>query len=215
MHTYNTVVTFFQEGGLFMIPTAIVMALGIAVAIERWWSLRRAEIRNRKEWDKLGPIVTGGDVERAREATAKSKAEIGTILNYGLARLHGSHKREDVEMAMEESLLETVPNLQRRTHYMAVFANVALLLGLLGTVIGLIDAFGVVATKDLSNKTTFLFNAISVTMNNTAFGLMVSIPFLLIHAMLTTKTSRIVDSLEMATVKFLNTVPFMADRSAD
>lgn len=213
MHAFNVVVEFFKDGGLFMLPTATVMAVGIAVAIERWWSLRQAERRNRKEWERLSPIVAGGDLDRAREATAKSKAEIGTIVNYGLARLHTSNKREDVEMAMEESLMESVPHLERRTHYLATFANIALLFGLLGTVIGLIDAFAIVATADLSNKSTYLFSAIAVAMNNTAFGLMVAIPFLLFHAMLSSKTSRIVDSLEMASVKLLNMLPALRDRS--
>lgn len=207
MEFYNTVVTFFQAGGLFMYPILLVLALGLAIAIERWWVLRRTESRNRKEWDRLSPILASADYERAQAATAGSKAEIGTILNYGLTRLRTSPRREDVEMAMEESLMETTPNLERRTHYLATFANIATLLGLLGTIIGLIQAFTAVAGANPADKAELLSAGISVAMNTTAFGLIVAIPLLLIHSVLTSKTTKIVDSLEMASVKFLNTVP--------
>ncbi|MDT0619087.1 MAG: MotA/TolQ/ExbB proton channel family protein [Phycisphaerales bacterium] len=213
MEAYNTIVSFFQNGGPFMFPIVFILGLGLAIALERWWHLRRTEIRNRKEWDRLSPILASGDYDRAQSATADSKAEIGTILNYGLSRLRTSHRREDVEMAMEESLMETVPNLERRTHYLATFANIATLLGLLGTIIGLIQAFTAVANADPAEKADLLSASISVAMNTTAFGLMVAIPLLLIHALLSTKTTHVVDSLEMASVKFLNTVP--AQRQQD
>lgn len=212
MPVYNVVVNFFQEGGLFMYPIALILALGLAIAIERWWYLHRAAVRNRKEWDRLAPLLTEGDYEYARSATADSDAEIGTILNYGLERLRSSARREDVETAMEESLMETTPTLEKRTHYLATFANVATLLGLLGTIIGLIQAFTAVASADAAAKAELLSSSISVAMNTTAFGLIVAIPLLLIHAVLATKTTQIVDSLEMASVKFLNNVPGVATR---
>src|SRR5688572_11225055 len=112
---------------------------------------------------------------------------------------------------MEESLMEVVPRLEKRTHYLATFANMATLLGLLGTVIGLIAAFGAVATVNPAEKANLLSASISVAMNCTAFGLMVAIPLVLIHAVLQTKTTELVDSLEMASVKFLNSV---TERSA-
>ncbi len=100
--------------------------------------------------------------------------------------------------------METVPTLEKRTPYLATFANIATLLGLLGTIIGLIQAFTAVAAANPSEKADMLSASISVAMNTTAFGLMVAIPLLLIYAVLQTKTSQLVDSLEMASVKFLN-----------
>jgi biopolymer transport protein ExbB/TolQ len=87
-----------------------------------------------------------------------------------------------------------------------MFANIATLLGLLGTIIGLIKAFTAVAQVDPSMKAEILSTSISVAMNTTAFGLMVAIPLLLVHTILQTKTTQLVDSLEMASVKFLNTI---------
>jgi biopolymer transport protein ExbB/TolQ len=99
-----------------------------------------------------------------------------------------------------------VPRLEKRTHYLATFANMATLLGLLGTVIGLISAFAAVATVNPAEKANLLSASISVAMNCTAFGLMVAVPLVLIHAVLQTKTTEIVDSLEMVSVKFLNSI---------
>ena len=109
-------------------------------------------------------------------------------------------------MAMEEGLLEVVPRLEKRTHYLATLANIATLLGLLGTIIGLTAAFSSVAAADPADKANLLSASISVAMNTTAFGLMVAIPLLLIHAVMQTKTSELVDTLEMATVRLSNLV---------
>lgn len=213
MQAYNTIVSFFQNGGLFMYPIVLILALGLAIAIERWWSLRRSEVRNRKAWENIAPVLAQGDYDKAQAQTADSKAEIGTILNYGLTRFKSSPRRDDVEMAMEESLMETTPHLEKRTHYLATFANIATLLGLLGTIIGLIQAFTAVANANPAEKADLLSASISIAMNTTAFGLIVAIPLLIIHALLVTKTTALVDSLEMASVKFLNTVPSREDRS--
>jgi biopolymer transport protein ExbB/TolQ len=105
---------------------------------------------------------------------------------------------------MEEGLMETVPRLEKRTHYLATFANIATLLGLLGTIMGLIQAFTAVANANPAEKADMLSASISVAMNTTAFGLMAAIPLLLIYTVLQTKTTELVDSLEMASVKFLN-----------
>lgn len=102
--------------------------------------------------------------------------------------------------------MEIIPRLESRTHYLAIFANVATLLGLLGTIIGLIQAFTAVASVNPAEKADMLSASISVAMNTTAFGLMAAIPLLLIYALLQSKTTQLVDSLEMAAVKFLNII---------
>jgi biopolymer transport protein ExbB/TolQ len=102
--------------------------------------------------------------------------------------------------------MEVIPRLEKRTHYLATLANIATLLGLLGTIMGLIAAFTAVSNADPADKANLLSSSISVAMNTTAFGLMSAIPLLLIYTVLQTKTTEVVDSLEMASVKFMNTV---------
>lgn len=206
MGIYSSIVSFFQDGGLFMYPIVAIFALGVAIAIERYVYLTTASVTNKALWKKVTPFLKTGKFKEAVAMTSKSKAAIGTILSYGLHRVKTAQRRDDIEKAMEESLMEVMPNLEKRTHYLATFANIATLLGLLGTIIGLIRAFTAVSAANPAEKADLLSASISVAMNTTAFGLMAAIPLLLIHTVLQTKTTEVVDSLEMASVKFLNTV---------
>ena len=212
MDIYNTTVKFFQEGGLFMYPIAIVLGLGVAIALERWVYLTLTTAKNKALWNAVTPYLKAGNLAGAVQVTSKSHAAIGQIMTYGLNRVRSARRREDVEQAMEESLMEVMPRLEKRTHYLATFANIATLLGLLGTIVGLISAFTAVATANPAEKADLLSASISVAMNTTAFGLIVAIPLLLVHTLLQTKTTEIIDSLEMASVKFLNTI---TERSAE
>jgi len=204
MDAYNAIVGFFQSGGLFMYPIVVVLALGLTIAVERYIYLTLAKSSNRRVWNKLKPLLQEGKYPQVAVITGKSGAAISHIFNYGLSRARTSRRRDDVEIAMEEGLMETVPNLEKRTQYLATFANIATLLGLLGTIVGLIQAFTAVAAANPAEKADMLSASISVAMNTTAFGLMVAIPLLLMYAVLQTKTTQLVDSLEMAAVKFLN-----------
>ncbi len=206
MEFFATAIRFFQNGGAFMYPILVVLALGLAITVERFIYLRRAYGENRSVWSKLMPLVNAGRHDEAEQLATKSTTAIGRVLGHGIARSRGANTREDVELAMEESLMEVTPQLERRTHYLATFANVATLLGLLGTIIGLIHGFAAVSDINPSQKQDQLSAAVSVAMNCTAFGLMVAIPFLLIHAWLVSMTDELVDSLEMASVKFLNSL---------
>ncbi len=96
--------------------------------------------------------------------------------------------------------------MKKRTPYVALLSNIATLLGLLGTIMGLIEAFTAVAAANPAEKADLLSASISVAMNTTAFGLMAAIPMLLMHAKLISTTGQIVDSLEMASVKALNSI---------
>lgn len=204
MEIYSSLVTFFQAGGLFMYPIVVVLALGVAIAIERYVYLSAARATNQRIWKQVMPLLMNGNYSQAVAVTEKSKAALSRILRYGLDRAEHARRRDDVEVAMEEGLMETVPRLEKRTHYLATFANIATLLGLLGTIMGLIQAFTAVANANPAEKADMLSASISVAMNTTAFGLMAAIPLLLIYTVLQTKTTELVDSLEMASVKFLN-----------
>lgn len=206
MSAYSTIVKFFQDSGVFIYPSIMVLSLGLAIAIERFIYISRSRKINRETWEELLPLLKSGKFQQVFQMTAKSDTAIGKIVNYGLSRAKGARRREDIDAAMEEGMMEVVPRLEKRTHYLATFANVVTLLGLLGTIIGLIKAFTAVAQVNPSEKAELLSASISIAMNNTAFGLMVAIPFLLIHAFLQARTSEIVDSLEAAKVKFLNLV---------
>ncbi len=201
-----SMLAFFQKGGLFMYPILLVFVAGMAITVERWFKLNRIRSLNRKMWNLLHPVLTKGDFDKARTMIDKDKSTISQMLEMGLARVGAVRRREDIEIAMEESMMEIIPQLEKRTPYVALLSNIATLLGLLGTIMGLIEAFTAVANANPAEKADLLSASISVAMNTTAFGLMSAIPLLLFHAKLMSTTGQIVDSLEMASVKALNSI---------
>jgi biopolymer transport protein ExbB len=211
----ETLVKFFQTGGAFMYPILIVFAIGAAIAAERYIKLMTIRNQNRKVWSDVHPILQQGDFDQARGLLKEDESAIGGLLNMGLSRQGSVRRRDDIEIAMEESMMEIIPQLEKRTPYVALFSNIATLLGLLGTIMGLIEAFTAVANADPAEKADLLSASISVAMNTTAFGLMVAIPLLIVHANLSSRTTEIVDSLEMASVKTLNLIADFAKRQAE
>jgi biopolymer transport protein ExbB len=212
MDAMYSVVRFFVTGGAFMYPILIVFAVGAAIATERFLTLRNIRSRNEATWNKLQPTLAEGKFDEAREIANGDDSTVSRLLSMGLARQGAVRRREDIEIAMEESMMEIIPQLEKRTGYIALAASVATLLGLLGTIIGLIQAFTAVANANPAEKADLLSASISVAMNTTAFGLVAAIPLMVLHSVLTARTGEIVDGLEMASVKALNVITAMAKR---
>lgn len=197
-------IQFFQAGGAYMYPILLVMAIGLAIAIERFIYLTRTKASITLLWKKIMPMLKANDHGRAQQVVAESKGPLAAVLAYGFSRFKPDVKRETIEAAMDEGVMEVIPQLEERTHYLATLANIATLLGLLGTIVGLIDAFTAVAAADPAEKAALLSSSISVAMNTTAFGLIAAIPLLLLHSLLATRTTKLVDTIEMAAVKCSN-----------
>lgn len=208
-------INFFQTGGTFMYPILIVFSFGLAIVVERWLKLNAIRNANRAMWEQLHPVLSEGDFDTAREMTESNESTISKLLSTGLARQGAVRRRDDIEIAMEETMMEIIPQLEKRTPYVALFSNISTLLGLLGTIMGLIEAFTAVANANPAEKADLLSASISVAMNTTAFGLMAGIPLLIFYVVLTSKTGEIVNSLEMASVKTLSTISQNSRRVAE
>jgi biopolymer transport protein ExbB len=206
------IVSFFVSGGLFMYPILFVFAVGAGIAVERYVTLTRITNKNRGMWTSLQPLIARGEFDKARELTSKDNSTISQLLSMGLERQGAVRRRDDIEVVMEEAMMEIIPQLEKRTSYVSLSANVATLLGLLGTIMGLIQAFTAVANANPAEKADLLSASISVAMNTTAFGLIVAIPLLVTHTVLAQKTAQIVAALEMASVKTLNAIYSTAKR---
>src|SRR5712672_2731416 len=185
MEFFYSMIKFFTAGGVFMLPIVLVGATAIAITVERYVTLATMGARNRRTWAKVESVLS-------------------RVLGMGLALQGAVRRRDDVEKAMQESMMEVVPQLEKRTHYLATLANVATLLGLLGTVSGLIHSFAAVATVNPAEKANLLSASISEAMNCTAFGLMTAVPILVVHAYLQSKTVALSDGLQTAAIRFLN-----------
>lgn len=206
MDFISTIVHFFQLGGVFMYPIAAVLVLALAITIERLIFLFRTERENRRLWEEVQPILQRGDLELAERKVQDSETAIGRILANGIAQSRFENKRSEVEIATEEGLMEVLPAIEKRTHYLATFSNLSVLMGLLGTVIGLIGAFSALGNADPTEKADLLSAGISEAMNCTAFGLMVAIPTLVLHAYLQSRTTALVDGLEGVCARFVSVV---------
>jgi biopolymer transport protein ExbB len=204
MEFFYPIVKFFTAGGIFMFPILLVGAVAVAITIERYVTLSVMGARNRRSWAGVESVLTSGEFDKARELMSKDDSSLARLLSMGLALEGAVRRRDDVEKALQEGMMEVVPQLEKRTHYLATAANVATLLGLLGTVSGLIHAFSAVATVNPAEKANLLAASISEAMNCTAFGLMTAVPILFVHAYLQSKATGLSDGLETAAIRFLN-----------
>jgi biopolymer transport protein ExbB len=206
-------IRFVVDGGFWMWPIIVVGAIGFAIAFERYAKLTLIKRANKKMWDELYPVLVAGDFDRARQMTEEDKSTISRLLALALALQGAVRRRDDIEVGMDEGMMEIIPQLERRTPYIALFANISTLLGLLGTVMGLIAAFTAVAHASPAEKADLLAAAISVGMNTTAFGLIFGIPLMIFHSYIVAVTGSVIDSLEMASVKTLNLITATAKRN--
>lgn len=212
---FSSVIGFFQEGGLFMFPIAIVLAVGAAIGIERWLTISRALDTNRRAGRAVLPLVQQGNIKGVIQLAEKTSAPVVSMVGAATELWARQRPRDIVESKMAEGLLETIPHYERRTQYLATLANVATLMGLLGTIIGLISAFTAVADANPADKASLLSQSISVAMNTTAFGLITAIPLLMIHALIQSKTRQLIDSLETTGVKCLNMMASGKDKTQE
>ena len=148
----ETAVRFFQEGGFFMYPIAIVLIIGLIVAAERYIYLSAQKITNRRDFNRLHHMIGGKDLKGALNYATESGSAMASMIGFGLQRLARRQSREEIEYAMEEGLLEVMPRLEKRTQYLSTLANISTLMGLLGTIIGLIAAFTAVAAAGPVSK---------------------------------------------------------------
>ena len=204
--SFQAIINFFVGGGMWMYPILLVGALGVAISVERFITLRRIEKDNHAMWGQIQPLINQGDFDKARQIAASDDSTVCQLLQASLEFQGAARRRVDLELTMEEEMMAIIPQVEKRIAYTALYANMATLLGLLGTVMGLINAFDAVANAAPAEKSNLLSASIAEAMNCTSFGLMVAIPMLLANLFLSTKARHIVDSLEIISLKALNVI---------
>ncbi len=196
----------FQEGGPFMYAITAALGFGLAVIVERLYCLLvRFNVDGRKFYRELSKLIGGGDLEAARDLCGN--APLPRILRVGIeAALRGTGpgRERAVQNAVDEEALAVIPSVEKRIHYLAMIANVATLMGLLGTIVGLMQAFQAVAGADPSQKAALLARGISMAMNTTAYGLVVAIPCMVAYSFLQSKATKIIDEVDEYSVKLIN-----------
>jgi biopolymer transport protein ExbB len=194
----------FEEGGWGMYPILFWQIIAIGVIIERSIYLYKSSINRDVFLATMQKCILAGDIGRAIKLCSAANAPLARIVKAGLMKVN--RPDAEVQAAMDEAALIELPKIEHRTPYLALLANLAMLSGLLGTVTGLIMAFGAVANADASSKATMLAKGISEAMNCTAFGLGAAIVALLGFAVLNGKTQTLIDDINAATVQVVNLV---------
>jgi biopolymer transport protein ExbB len=215
----ESVALFMQEGGIFMWVILAVWAMGMAISLERFKSLMAFDVNGNSLMNMVKKHVLLNDVATAIQSCSNSKALLPTVLRSGLKRANQS--KEQIQDAVEASMLEVVPKVEKRMGYLNLLANIATLCGLLGTIYGLIQSFAAVANADPASKAKLLALGISKAMNTTALGLIAAISIMVVHSILSSKSDKILSEIEEYSVKLVdllgtkkNHVPTSTDKAA-
>ena len=211
----NFIVMAFQGGGWGMIPIAIVMVFVIFLIFERFMALKKLAIDKEDFNEKLFGMVLRGDIRQAITFCDSRPAPLTNTLKSGLVQVLNKRPDEEVQVAMDGAVLKEMPNLDGWTGFLAVFGNVATLLGLLGTIVGLIHSFRAVTNADPAQKATLLSSGIAEAMNCTAFGLIVAIPSLIAYGYFQTRTQRIINDISESSMNIMNLIVANRDKMKD
>ena len=201
----------FREGDIGMYPIAVVGVFAIVVMVDRIRYLFFTA-----NFDKDGFVqgmkkyILQGNLQRALTYVGSMDHPLARIIKAGLLKVKGTD--EEVQAAIDEEALRELPKIERRTGYLAMLGNVATLVGLLGTITGLIKSFGAVAQADPAEKSAMLAKGISEAMNCTAFGLVVAIPALIAFSLLQGRTQKLVDDINETSVTVLNLIVTNRDK---
>jgi biopolymer transport protein ExbB/TolQ len=193
---------FMVEGGIFMWIIAVVWCAGIAIAAERLKAYFKYNIDGTSLMGNIKKSVIGNQVQDAIQTCSESPALLAFVMKNGLKR--ANQPKEQIQDALEASILETVPKIERRLSYLALAANLSTLLGLLGTIQGLIQSFAAVAQAEASQKAQLLAEGIAVAMNTTALGLISAISLMVVHSYLMARGEQMIQEIEENSVKLLD-----------
>jgi biopolymer transport protein ExbB len=201
-----------STGWAFMWILLVAAIFMVALAIERsYYIMVRSNINAPKFMAEIRKLVKAGDYKKALSlcSSARNKA-LPQVVMTGLRKVSESETIDfrSIQNSVDEGTLEVIPKLQERTGYLAMIANVATLVGLMGTIYGLIGAFKSVSAPgiDATEKSRMLAAGISVAMNTTLTGLSIAVPSILIYTFLHNKTVKIIDEIDEHTVKLINLI---------
>lgn len=193
---------FMTEGGIFMWIIAVVWCSGIAISVERLKAYFKYDVDGASVMGNIKKSVIGNQVQEAIQTCSESPALLSFVMKNGLKRANQS--KDQIQDALEASILETVPKIERRLSYLALAANLSTLLGLLGTIQGLIQSFAAVAQAEASQKAQLLAEGIAVAMNTTALGLISAISLMVVHSFLMARGEKMIQEIEENSVKLLD-----------
>jgi biopolymer transport protein ExbB/TolQ len=195
-----------KEGGVFIYIILFILVFGMAIVIERTLFLSRSKVNGAALLRSIREALQTNNRAAAIAACDVSAAPLSQLFRKGLTQAPPPVQKEEAQGVVDEALLEIVPQIEKRIDYLPTLANIANLLGLLGTILGLIKSFQAISVADPAQKAALLAQGISTAMYATAFGLMVAIPLMFCYTLLQSKTNQLLDHLEEFSLKFVNAI---------
>ena len=213
MNQFSTIATFYKDGGMFMHAVLVIAVVISAIVIERWIVIARASSLNgRKMTDDLLNHASRGDLVGARHLAMGSRAPLARVAQAMLES--GANDEETLQSSADDAATLVLPDLTRRLNYLGVLANSATLIGLLGTITGLITAISGVGVADAAKRSAYLSAGISEALHTTAFGLMIAIPTLLIQGWLNGRVEEIATQMDQLGIRLGKALARVASRPA-
>lgn len=195
----------FHEGGFMMYPILFLGIAGLAIAVERVKFLYfKAPLNKEFFFKNLTAMLLKGDLEGMVLVCDQNPTPLSMVVKSCLIRLINSGTDEEIQAALDEGAITEVPKIEKTVGFLAVIGNVATLMGLLGTITGLIRSFSAVANADAATKAAELTKGISEAMNCTAFGLLVAVPAVLLYSVLQSRAQRLIDDINEISIKTFN-----------
>ncbi|MFZ4714244.1 MAG: MotA/TolQ/ExbB proton channel family protein [Bacteriovoracaceae bacterium] len=192
---------FMDEGGIFMWVILAIWLVGVAIAVERLVRFHFYDVNAGKLFQEIQNNLVKNDLPGAVQACSNTQALLAFVFRAGLKKIQWS--AEHIQHALDTAILEAIPKAEKRLNYLGLIANVSTLLGLLGTIQGLIESFSAVASADPSEKAKLLAFGISKAMNTTALGLVSAISIMVVHTFLTSKSEKMIGEMDEYTSKFI------------
>jgi biopolymer transport protein ExbB/TolQ len=193
----------FRAGGLVMYFILAVAIAGLAIFLERFYTIViRSKINGRAFIERVIQLVRAGKVDDAIKLCSQSSA---VLPDMGLLILRSRTRDEaDLQNVADAAALSVLPRLTRRLHYLPMLANVATLIGLLGTIFGLREAFSAVGTAEAAQRSAQLASGIAIALNATGFGLFTAVPLSVAHAYLVSQAETIIEQVDEFSVRLIN-----------
>lgn len=193
----------FDKGGFFFILNTLFLAVVIGVIVERAiYFLGRGHLNAKAFLEQLRKLLSANNVDRAKKLCDATSAPVARVAKAGLNRLHRGEAA--VAQAMEETMTDTLPEVKTRVGALWSLANITTLIGLLGTITGLITTFRSIGDKDAVQAKKDLSDGISEAMYNTAFGLFIALICMFAHLLLSAAMKKVIADLEAFSLRFEN-----------
>jgi biopolymer transport protein ExbB len=211
----NTILRAFQEGGNMMIVIAFFAIATVALVIERLLKLQTLVVDKREFTDQVYRLVISGDLKQAISYCDSRPSPLSNTVKAGLVQAMNKRPDEEIQVAMDASILREMPKLEGLTPFLAVFGNVSVLAGLLGTIFGMILSFRAVEKANDTQKAELLSAGISHALNCTAFGLLVAITAIVAYGWFQHRIQRVENEVIETSMTLLNLVASNRDKMKD